>query len=106
MSPWNLLGATVPANSAVGRRASWLELFFDLIFVAAVAQVGRPLHADYSLAALALRLSLLSSFNSVGAPVFSCFTVRFRPGAMQYELERRARLRRRSRRTPRAGQGP
>src|SRR6516164_600310 len=30
------------------RRASWLELFFDLIFVAAVAQVGVPLGDDYT----------------------------------------------------------
>ncbi|HSC28705.1 MAG TPA: low temperature requirement protein A [Vicinamibacterales bacterium] len=36
-----------------GRRATWLELFFDLAFVAAVAQVGTPLGADYSLAGLA-----------------------------------------------------
>jgi len=31
------------------RRASWLELFFDLIFVAAVAQVGVRLGEDYTL---------------------------------------------------------
>jgi low temperature requirement protein LtrA len=30
------------------RRVSWLELFFDLIFVAAVAQVAEPLHHHYS----------------------------------------------------------
>ena len=30
------------------RRASWLELFFDLIFVAAVAQVSVPLSTDYT----------------------------------------------------------
>jgi low temperature requirement protein LtrA len=30
------------------RRVTWLELFFDLIFVAAVAQVGEPLREDYS----------------------------------------------------------
>ena len=30
------------------RRVTWLELFFDLIFVAAVAQVGAPLAGDYS----------------------------------------------------------
>jgi len=35
------------------RRASWLELFFDLIFVAAVAQVGVPLGQDYTLHGLA-----------------------------------------------------
>lgn len=36
-----------------GRRATWLELFFDLAFVAAVAQVGTPLGADYTPAGLA-----------------------------------------------------
>ncbi len=41
-----------------GRRATWLELFFDLVFVAAVAQVGTHLKADYSLPGL-LRFSLL-----------------------------------------------
>jgi low temperature requirement protein LtrA len=30
------------------RRVSWLELFFDLIFIAAVAQVGVPLGEDYT----------------------------------------------------------
>jgi len=52
---WKLLHAPYVgfAEGGVhGRRATWLELFFDLIFVAAVAQVGRPLHADYSFAAL------------------------------------------------------
>jgi low temperature requirement protein LtrA len=38
---------------AAGRRATWLELFFDLIFVAAVAQVSGPLHTNYSFLALA-----------------------------------------------------
>ena len=35
-------------EEAVRRPASWTELFFDLIFVAAVAQVGEPLQHDYS----------------------------------------------------------
>lgn len=35
-----------PAGSE--RRVTWLELFFDVIFVAAVAQVGHPLSEDYS----------------------------------------------------------
>jgi low temperature requirement protein LtrA len=35
------------------RRATWLELFFDLVFAAAVAEVGAYLGADYSLAGLA-----------------------------------------------------
>ena len=37
------------ADPSQPRRASWLELFFDLIFVAAVAQVGVPLGEDYTL---------------------------------------------------------
>jgi low temperature requirement protein LtrA len=41
-----------------GRRVTWLELFFDLAFVAAVAQVGTHLRDDYSVAGL-LRFSLL-----------------------------------------------
>jgi low temperature requirement protein LtrA len=40
------------------RRVTWMELFFDLIFVAAVAEVGSPLRADYSWPGL-LRYSLL-----------------------------------------------
>ena len=31
-----------------GRKVTWLELFFDLAFVAAVAKVGSPLADDYS----------------------------------------------------------
>ena len=41
-----------------GRRVTWMELFFDLIFVAAVAQVGTHLQDDYSPAGL-LRFALL-----------------------------------------------
>ena len=37
------------ADPSQPRRASWLELFFDLIFVAAVTQVGVPLGEDYTL---------------------------------------------------------
>src|SRR5215469_3702032 len=40
------------------RRVSWLELFFDLIFVAAVSQVSHPLGDDYSLHGL-IRYSLM-----------------------------------------------
>ena len=36
------------ADPIHSRRVSWLELFFDLIFVAAVAQVGVPLGEDYT----------------------------------------------------------
>src|SRR5262245_49276814 len=36
-------------DGAVARRVTWLELFFDLVFVAAVTQVAQPLRTDYSL---------------------------------------------------------
>jgi len=36
-----------PSHSAAERRVTWMELFFDLIFVAAVAQVGVPLQAEF-----------------------------------------------------------
>jgi low temperature requirement protein LtrA len=41
-----------------GRKVTWLELFFDLVFVAAVAQAATHLRDDYSSAGL-LRFSLL-----------------------------------------------
>jgi low temperature requirement protein LtrA len=40
------------AGTDPGRKVTWLELFFDLIFVAAVAQVGEPLRDDYTLGGL------------------------------------------------------
>ena len=49
LSAPRLRSAAKPAH----RRVTWLELFFDLIFVAAVTQVGRPLAEDYSIAGLA-----------------------------------------------------
>jgi low temperature requirement protein LtrA len=41
-----------------GRRVTWLEIFFDLVFVAAVAQVATHLQEDYSVAGVA-RFSFL-----------------------------------------------
>lgn len=41
-----------------GRRVTWLELFFDLIFVAAVGQVAEPLREHYTVGEL-LRLTPL-----------------------------------------------
>src|ERR1051325_1536786 len=38
----------VSTEAGQSRRASWLELFFDLIFVAAAAQVSVPLSTDYT----------------------------------------------------------
>jgi low temperature requirement protein LtrA len=45
-------------ESAKHRRVTWLELFYDLVFVGAVAEVGAPLSTDYSLAGL-LRYAFL-----------------------------------------------
>ena len=42
------------------RRVTWGELFFDLVFVAAVAQVGTPLAEDYTLAGLGRYAFLLA----------------------------------------------
>jgi low temperature requirement protein LtrA len=41
------------------RRVTWAELFFDLVFVAVVAQVGTPLATDYSFHGLARYAFLL-----------------------------------------------
>ena len=46
------------SGEAAGRRVTWLELFFDLVFAAAVAQVAAPLRDDYSAAGL-LRFAIL-----------------------------------------------
>ncbi len=48
----------IRSSGEAGRRVTWLELFFDLVFVAAVAQVAEPLRHDYSLAGLG-RLTVL-----------------------------------------------
>lgn len=46
-------------DGAHARRVTWVELFFDLVFVAAVAQVGAPLTDDYSFDGLARYTFLL-----------------------------------------------
>jgi low temperature requirement protein LtrA len=40
------------AGAESGRRVTWLELFFDLVFATAVSQVGAPLSEDYSVSSL------------------------------------------------------
>jgi low temperature requirement protein LtrA len=40
--------ATMSGGNAAGRHASWLELFFDLVVVAAVAQLAHRLHGEPS----------------------------------------------------------
>ena len=46
------------AGGNPGRKVTWLELFFDLVFVAAVAQVGEPLREDLSAAGV-MRFTVL-----------------------------------------------
>jgi low temperature requirement protein LtrA len=46
------------AGQSPDRRVTWLELFFDLVFAAAVAQVASPLHEHYTPAG-ALRFGIL-----------------------------------------------
>jgi low temperature requirement protein LtrA len=55
------------------RKVTWLELFFDLVFVAAVAQVGEPLQDDLSLAGIArfTVLFVLIWWAWIGASVFA-----------------------------------
>ena len=57
----SLLRATRPryvVGETADRKVTWLELFFDLVFAAAVSQVATPLRDDYSLAGL-VRFSIL-----------------------------------------------
>ncbi len=44
---WSLIDDETAITDAP-RRVTWAELFFDLVFVALVAQVGTPLTTDYS----------------------------------------------------------
>ena len=57
-------------------KVSWLELFFDLIFVAAVAQVAEPLRDDYSVAGVA-RFSVLFALVWWAWTGYAVFATRF-----------------------------
>jgi low temperature requirement protein LtrA len=59
--------------TAPGRKVTWLELFFDLVFVAAVAQVAEPLRTHYSFDELTrlVPLLLLVWWAWTGRAVFS-----------------------------------
>jgi low temperature requirement protein LtrA len=61
---------------AGAHKVSWLELFFDLIFVAAVAQVAEPLHDDYSLAGV-LRFTILFALIWWAWTGYTAFATRF-----------------------------
>src|SRR6478609_1590939 len=49
----------VRSTGEAGRKVTWLELFFDLVFVAAVAQVAEPLREHYTIQELARFVPLL-----------------------------------------------
>jgi low temperature requirement protein LtrA len=53
------------ASATEGRHASWLELFFDLVIVAAVAQLAHLLHDEFSLRDLFLFAVLYYAIWSV-----------------------------------------
>ena len=58
------------------RKVTWLELFFDLIFVAAVAQVAEPLHEHYSLSGV-LRFATLFALIWWAWTGYTVFATRF-----------------------------
>lgn len=64
------------ANAEHGRKVTWLELFFDLVFVAAVSQVASPLHHDYSFSGL-VRLTPLFALIWWAWTGHSVFSTRF-----------------------------
>jgi low temperature requirement protein LtrA len=63
-------------NGEAGRKVSWLELFFDLIFVAAVAQVAEPLREHYSLGGI-LRFATLFALIWWAWTGYTVFATRF-----------------------------
>lgn len=58
------------------RRATWMELFFDLIFVAAVAEIGKSLSSDFSMPGL-FRYSFLFVLIWWAWSGHTLFTTRF-----------------------------
>lgn len=58
------------------RRATWMELFFDLIFVAAVAEIGKSLSAEFTLSGL-FRYSFLFVLIWWAWSGHTLFTTRF-----------------------------
>jgi low temperature requirement protein LtrA len=72
----NMATMKLRANAEHGRKVTWLELFFDLVFVAAVSQVASPLHHDYSLSGL-VRLTPLFALIWWAWTGHSVFSTRF-----------------------------
>jgi low temperature requirement protein LtrA len=68
-----------PGSAADARRVTWIELFFDLVFVAVVAQVGSPLARDYSPGAIA-RYAFLLVVTWWAWHGYAVYTTRFDAG--------------------------
>jgi low temperature requirement protein LtrA len=56
-----VVGRSVHASDGELRHATWLELFFDLVFVAAIANLGVLLHHDHTLRGVAVFAGLLAA---------------------------------------------
>lgn len=75
-TPRRPLRLSVSARGEAARKVSWLELFFDLIFVAAVAQVAEPLAHDYTPAGLG-RVAVLLALIWWAWVGYTSFATRF-----------------------------
>ena len=60
--PWNLFAGpkVCSPHERHARRPGWTDLFFDLVFAAAIAQLSAPLDHDYSLYGIARFAFLLA----------------------------------------------
>jgi low temperature requirement protein LtrA len=64
------------ASGEAARKVTWLELFFDLVFVAAVAQVAEPLHHHYTIDGV-LRFGVLFALIWWAWTGYTVFATRF-----------------------------
>ena len=76
MKPFNAPLRLRSLGGEPSRKVTWLELFFDLVFVGAVAQVAAPLQTDYSLAGL-IRLTPLFALTWWAWTGHTVFATRF-----------------------------
>lgn len=65
-----------PADERDTRHPSWTELFYDLVFAAAISQVGTPLGADFSLHGV-VRYAFLLSLVFLAWLGYTKFTTQF-----------------------------
>ena len=65
-----------PAHERHIRRASWTELFFDLVFAAAIAQLSAPISHDYSVYGIG-RFAFLLALVFLGWFGYTSFSTQF-----------------------------